>query len=386
MLRLLLATILVAVFGCFAEEPSSPSKESAAMTPTAPPKAVRVVRDQETVLLEGVEPFLLNTHKATPIACFTVVMRAVGEDVTYPWLMGVSGQAFRFQLSKGFAPQSNGWCGSSPHPNCGYETAKYAIATLPYEPADYVCAEKGADVAAARAAVVASIDAGIPAIASSEESSVIVGYSQNGTVLLRRQTWDDGSKPPEKWKGTPWGFHVFKPRAAKPDRTALVKESLARAVEVATLAESGVKADKPNSGYDAGLPALRRWVKELRNDETWNPLPEASVKRVAQFNAWIYEGLCDARASAAIYLKEIASQFPEPQRAHLLAAAELYQQETKTLVDTCPVDVAPYPWMLKNGKKWDNAMRHHQADLLEQAISFEERAIAELKAASAKTE
>jgi hypothetical protein len=245
-----------------------------------------------------------------------------------------------------------------------------------------MCMDKNADVAAARAAVVASIDAGVPAIAGSEESSVLVGYSQNGTVLLRRQTWDDCSKAPSKWKGTPWGFQVFKPRAMKPDRAALVKESLARAVEIATLTESGVKPDKPNSGYDTGLPALRRWAKELRNDETWNPLPESSVKRVCQFNAWIYEGLCDARSSAATYLKEIAPQLPEPQRAHALAAAELYATVFKTLADKCPVDVAPYPPMLKDGRKWDNAMRHHQADLLEQAIPLEERAITELKAAS----
>jgi hypothetical protein len=314
-----------------------------------------------------------------------IAMRAAGEDVTYPWLMGVSGHAFRFQLSKGFAPQSDGWCGSSPHPNCGYNTCQYALAALPYESVDYPCNQKSeADIAAARAAVVASIDEGMPAIAASEESSLILGYREGGAILLRRQTWEDDKQPAGEWKDTPWGFQLFKPRAVKPDRAVLVRESLGRAVEIATLTESGVTAGKPNSGYDAGLPAMRRWVKELRDDATWNALDETSNRRVCQFNSWIYGGLCDARAAASAYLNHVAPQFPEPQRGHIAAAARLYGQVGKTLMDTCPGDVAPMPWMLKDGRTWNNAMRHHQADLLEKAIGYEEQGIAELSAAVKK--
>jgi hypothetical protein len=316
---------------------------------------------------------------STPLACYAVAMQTIGEDVTYPWLMGVSGHAFRFQLSKGFDPTKGGWCGSSPHANCGYNTNKVAMAALPYEVVDLPCDKKdSAAVAKARAAVVASIDAGVPALAVSEELMLIVGYQDGGAVLLRRGA--EEAKPKE-WKGTTWLFSVLKLRSKAPDRAKLARESLARAVEIASLTESGVAPDHPTGGYAAGLPAIARRAKELRDDAVWARLHEKDLRRVQGFNAWVFYSLVDARATAAEYLKAMAPSFDEPQRAHVARAAELYAQVLKALTEKCPTDVAPQPYMLKPGQTWDNALRHQQADELDQAAAIKKQAIEALRLA-----
>jgi hypothetical protein len=331
--------------------------------------AAKVHRDGNRVWLESIDKFL-PYQQNTVINCYATAMRALGEDCTYEYLMGVSGAAFRFQLSQGQ------WCGSSPHAYCGFNCGKVAADALPYEIVS--CGLDDANTAGrSRAAVVASIDAGVPAVASSEESALVVGYADGGAVLLRRTVWGDSNRPPEAWKGNPWGFGVFRPRpaSARPDRKQLVRKSLRQAVEIATAIRFGGGGDEKSVTYDAGTLAMLRWVQELRMDDAAFARLDPNLYS-QQMNAWIYHGLCDARGAAAGYLKAVAGDLAGQQKAHVLKAAELYGQVYAALSEKCPLEVAPYPGP---GVKWDAASRAVQARLLEKAIPLEEKAIRELQ-------
>ena len=338
-------------------------------------RPVMVRRDGCRVWLDGVPAFVAD-QVSTPIACLSVAMRSLGADCTYPWLMGVSGHAFRFQLSKGFRPEADGWCGSSPHAACGHNTYRHAVEALPYRVVPLPCHAQPADtVAAARARVTASIDAGIPAVAASEEDTLIVGYVCNGDALLRRGPFDAPSQAPQEWTDAPWGFSVLDPRPAAPDRSELVRESLSRAAEIAWLTETGAESGRPGSGYDAGLPALDRWASELRADAAFGALDAEALRRVQQFNAWIFHSLCDARQAAAAYLPVAAPLAPEASRPHVEQAGMLYGEVARALTATCPATVAPYPGMMAPGETWSQALRHQQANTLRRAIAYEEPAM-----------
>jgi len=354
------------------------------MSATTQAARLQVTREGTKVMLTGLTAYPGDARTSTPIATLAVLMKALGEPQTYPYLMGVSGQAFRFQLSKGFDGKFDGWCGSSPHANCGHNTQRIAESAIPYDIKGLECFKKSPEeIAAVRRSVVASLDAGIPVISASEECSIIIGYDEAGAVLFGIGPFDKPGSKLNPWRGTPWGFLVLSPREKRPDRAAFIRESISRATTIAKLTESGVDPAKPNSGYDAGLPAMKRWSRELLDDARFTALDEKQLRKVCQFNAWIYEGLVDGRRCAALYLQEIAPELPAA-REHLLQAAALYEKEYKLLNADCCTNIAPYPFMLKPGETWTEQQRHKQGELLKEAVAIEEQAIAALEQAAAK--
>jgi hypothetical protein len=350
---------------------TQPSTGSTSMSTTASSQATQsrparaaLKRTADLVYLEPIDPMPIYQQN-TVMACLSAGLRAMGEDCTYAYAMGVSGAAFRFQLSQG------GWCGSSPHACCGFDCYKIATDALGYEIASYLTKpddEEGQTKAFA--AIKASIDAGVPVIGGSEEAFLVVGYKHGGRMQLRCSPLKQEGKPHESDK-VPWGFDILKAQAHRPDRAAVVQAALKRGVEIATASEL--------AKYDAGIPAMKRWIGELRlSEEEFGKLDPKNYQQT--MNAWIYCGLCDARAAAFSFLREVAPTLPEGQRAAVLKAAELYEKVHNTLAgEMCPLEITPYPD--KSGPNWTAKHRARQADLLEKAIPLEQAAIEALKAA-----
>ena len=86
-----------------------------------------VHREGDRVWLEGVKGWHPGDKESSVHAAQEAIMQAVGEDVTYDYLLGVSGLAFRMQVSK------NGLCPSSPHSCCGYGCHSRSVAALPWK-------------------------------------------------------------------------------------------------------------------------------------------------------------------------------------------------------------------------------------------------------------
>ena len=126
------------------------------------------------------------------IAVLTVILRTQGKQVTYDQLMGVSGAAFRLHFWE------QDWCPSSVNLLVGFDHAAPALRAVGFTGHRYTCSSKDVEaVARIRAAVVESINRGIPVIGESLEGSgrlaVIAGYAEDGKTFLCR-LWDEVSE------------------------------------------------------------------------------------------------------------------------------------------------------------------------------------------------
>lgn len=331
---------------------------------------VRVFREDDRAVIEGVEGWGFAERGSSVHAAQEAVMRAIGEDVSYGRLVGVSGLAFRMQVSK------EGLCPSSPHSFCGFRCVARSTSALPWEVRIFEVKPDDLErVEEVRRAVVASIDRGVPVQYGSEEDGVIVGYQRGGQEWICLHPMHDAGKRAfieTKW---PWGIAVFtEPKREMPSRRELALGALKQAVEMANAEEAenyyvGFKAwDK----YIGKIEALEKADDEARNDAMLG-------------NSWIYECLARYRGIAAEYLRAVAHEFEPEAAAHLRKAGELYERMSNEVLqgDKSLWDIAPQRWTLKEGETWTSEMRQEQIGRLKTALTLEHQAIKEIEKALA---
>ena len=331
----------------------------------------KIQREGDRVWLEGVSCWSSGAKESSIHAAEDAVMRAVGEDIAYDYLVGVSGLAFRMQLSK------DGMCPSSPHSFLGHQCVARSVEALPWKLRIFeVKPEEKEKVSEARRAVVESINRGVPVQYGNEEDGLIVGYQKGGEEWICLHPWrDEGRKTfvETKW---PWGIAVFTERKAKAlSRRELAPAALQQAVEMAREDESGV--------YFVGFKAWEEYIRRLKS---LDGADEKTRQAAMQGNAWIYECLAQYRSSAAKYLRLIAGDFDARAAGHLKQAADHYDKmANEVLRDEAQsvVTIAPYPAMLKTGDAWTAAMRKEEVRRLEAALLLERQAIAEIEKALA---
>jgi hypothetical protein len=328
-----------------------------------------VHREGDRVWLEGVSGWFIGDRESSVHAAQAAVMDAVGEDVAYEYLVGVSGLAFRMQVSQ------EGLCPSSPHSCCGYQCVARSTQALPWKLQVYEARpEDTPQVAQARRAIVESIERGVPVQYGSEEDGLIVGYQKDGEEWICLHPMRDGGTKPFVETAWPWGIAVFTERKSElPARRELALGALEQAVEMAGTPEA--------EGYDVGFRAWETYVERLRT------LQEADDQTRAgsmMGNSWIYECLGQYRGAAAQYLHDVAAEFAPQAAGHLLQAARLYERMSHEVLsdgEHCLLTVAPMPWSLKEGEAWTNEMRQEQIDRLEAALPLERAAIGEIEQA-----
>jgi hypothetical protein len=333
------------------------------------PSKIKIHKEGDKVWLEGVKVLSMGERESSVQGAQTSIMQALGEKVDYDYLVGVSGLAFRMQVSK------EGLCPSSPNPYCGYICAARSIEALPWKTENVILMDpKPEEIAAHKKRVVDSIDKGIPVKYGWEEDGVIIGYQKNGDewICLHPMT-DKGAKPFVN-KDIKGGFNFYPERKTKmPARKDMAIESLRQAIEMSTKPEA--------EGYYLGLNAWDLYMQKIKD------LDQADAKVVADSmmgNAWIYECIVSYRKSAAKYLKMIGKDLPAKSKEHLNLAAKLYEKmASQVLTDKkhCCLDVAPYAWSLKKDEKWTTEMRQEELKRLEKALVLEKSALSEISAA-----
>jgi len=147
--------------------------------PMAASKA-KIIRDGDKVYIDGFQKDAYHMRNSI-IATTAAAMSAIGEDASYEYLMGVSGQAFRTQFH-----QTDG-CPSSACAPCGYNTMNVALGAMGYDVTWYLTEKDRGSQELARAAVVRAVDAGRPALLASDETGLLVGYAKGGQELLCRE-------------------------------------------------------------------------------------------------------------------------------------------------------------------------------------------------------
>ncbi len=320
--------------------------------------------------IEGVERLQWgNGRENTFMASLAAALHAMGDDVTYDYLMGVSGAAFRLHFHQ---PE---WCRSSPDAGCGFDCTETAHKALGYA-AHGISSSKDnpEEVKQVRAAVVESINQGRAVLAIDlcvvPDWGLIVGYEDGGKQFLCRTYYEksDEYSPAEKW---PWIVIIIGEKGKAPDR----KQSLMRSLELAMKLANTEKFGK----YASGFAAYEVWARDLLNDSRFAKLTEKQLRDDCHTNAWCYHSLVDARAAAVRYLHSIAGDFDEQATGHILQAADLYEQLLENLRDGSKY--APFPQQMKEGEKWTQEMRHAEAGVLKEALGVEKQAVDELKAA-----
>jgi hypothetical protein len=300
-------------------------------------------------------------------------MTAMGEHVSYPYLMGVSAAAFRLQVMR---PQC---CASSPHAQIGHNCTDPAMAALGYPLTWMDTRDAAGDRDTATEALVASIDAGRPALLSSEECGLIVGYVDDGEQFLVRPysaeftQQKEGYVPMATW---PWEVGIIGPKAAPPPRRESVIGSLRTAVAL---------ANTPNVGdYACGFAAFEAWAEQLMDDARYVGLDRDTWFNFALGNGFTYGCLSDARMAAGRYLRSIIPDFDGEAATLLTRAAEMYENIYNHMWierDDLPKPWWLLPWDLKEPENWTNDMRHAQARVLGELLVMEQQAIAEIERA-----
>jgi len=184
---------------------------------------------------------------------------------------------------------------------------------------------------------------------------------------------DRGQKPfiATQW---PWGVTVFTQRKPQmPARHELAVGALQQAVTMAKAGEA--------EAYDIGFKAWESCIERLKAMDTAD---DRTRSEALLGNSWIYECLASYRASAAVYLRQIANEFETQVAAHLSRAADFYERISGTVLrdEGHPTtSIAPYPGGPEDGKLWTNEARHEQVRRLEAPLPLEHEAIGEIEMA-----
>ncbi|MCG3179388.1 MAG: hypothetical protein BIFFINMI_01723 [Phycisphaerae bacterium] len=307
----------------------------------------------------------------TFIAALTLAMRAVGEEIGYVEMMGLSGAAFRLHFHE------PNWCPSSPDATCGFNCSVPALKAMGYEFEDRFGPSENPDlVRKTRADIVRSIDHGLPVpaidLVKVPDWGLIVGYADRGATLLVRDYHADGDgyTVAAKW---PWSVLLIKSKGRAPDR----RESVIRSLRLAAGLAKTVSFDKYTSGFDA----FEHWIAQLNKPELFKGLDEEALATPRQANGWIYHSLIHARRTAAQYLRDAAPMFSEQAAPLLLEAAEHYGQLADRLEATW--DHVPRPWLGKAAHPWTPEDRAAQAAALTDALALEHMAVRAIEKALA---
>ncbi len=327
----------------------------------------KLKHEGDRVWIPGIEIWTTSEMPNSVMAAHAMAMRIMGEDISYAYLMGTSGSAFRLQLHKE-------WCPSSPHSFCGFETVRGAMAALPYKVQAYeVKKDDVENVKKTRQAVMDSLDKGWPCVYGSEEDGLILGYQKDGQEWLCNHPYKAGVRQPKAYfieKDWPWGVGIYtEKKDPPPDRREYAIQTLKLAIKLANTDKAG--------DYFCGYKAWETWINRLRDDELFAKADEESLRTMTHGNAWIYENLIDARKCAAEYLNDIGREFDDA-ADHVSKAAELYAQVEQKL--RAGWKNAPYPQPYGD-KPWSRKMRLAEADVLEECLALEKQAIGKIEKA-----
>ena len=297
---------------------------------------------------------------------FAAILRAMGMDMPYERLMGISGQAFRIQVAH------EAFCPSAACSGPGFNTEDTAAQATgcPITWWNVEHADAPPDLDALGRAIAESIDRGIPALYCNEETSPIVGYRDSGKTLILRDYFkcnvpDSGYT---KAKKPAWVIGIVHPRPAPPDYAKTVVDSLRLAPRLARTESFGT--------YHSGFRAWEVWIDRLRDGFTEGR--EIEFPEILG-NWYPYASLVNARHAGSLYLNDVARLFPGDAENHLRKAAALFNRLQESL--HARFDAVPAPWELNETNPWTQAKRDTQAVTMESALDLERQAFSEIDTA-----
>ncbi|MEO2002724.1 MAG: hypothetical protein ABGY41_01330, partial [Candidatus Poribacteria bacterium] len=170
----------------------------------------------------------------------------------------------------------------------------------------------------------------------------------------------------------PWVVEFIGEKTRQPS----VRENVVRALQVAV-----ELADTPRFGqYASGFAAYDAWIGDLEDEQRYADSDAELMTSMTHVNAWCYDSLTDARASATRFLRTAAELMPDAAADIEKIAAE-YDAVLAVLREGRS-DIV-YPWDLKDGATWTTEMRAAAASHLRDAKARETKAVDAIRQALA---
>ncbi len=296
----------------------------------------KIVETDDHVFIENIPRLQWGRNmENTFIKSLQLTFNVLGEDVSYEYLMGISGAAFRFH----FHPD---WCPSSPDATVGFDTSKVTFDSLGY---DYECITRYTNEKSNNKniyqKIVSSINKKIPVIAidlkECPDWGIITGYLKNKPGLLCR-TYYDESEDYSLAQKVPWTFYFIRNKKDRKSEDEILIDSIKLAVSLA-------KTDEFER-YKNGFAAFEYWIEALKDQTNFDTKKEYMGKM--QPNAWIYRSLLDSRLAGKNYLIEVKDKIP---LENLSLIIHNYDKIVQILRST--TRYVPFPWELKKDMGMD---------------------------------
>ena len=227
-------------------------------------------REDGRVYLPGVRKVSWDTGEMCEFASsFVSAMQYLGEDLSYPFVMGTSGVAFRFSIATGEWEFGNySILNFSPDP---YEPVRRAFST-----AGYACTILTPGTYQEDAARIKdSLDRGVPVLAfrvvGPSDCVILTGYDEDGEVLLGWSTYqdipDDHNIPHDHtgyfrkpgWHTNLLGYILIGKKQARPPLRQVYLDALQWGVSLMRIPQVGKNA--------AGLNGLQVWAGEMVDEQ-----------------------------------------------------------------------------------------------------------------------
>lgn len=328
-------------------------------------------------ILEGIGDLDIGDGECMFAGSLAACMKHMGEEVTYDHVMGVSGGAFRLL----WHPY---WCASNSDVLLlGAEPARRAFDALGYGYEfllDYGHTDPANSREAFRRKVVDSIGKDRPVIAVGVVGpplcGVVAGYEDDGNILVGRSYFYDGSAGYYRkadWYEGCHGLILIGEKHDPPPRRDVLRDALRWALSL---------AHRPKrEGRVSGLAAYSAWADALNRDEEF-PSEEMDILtfQCHVSTSVTLTGLCDARRSAAGFLRTMAdvdNACADPVRA----AADAYQKEAHLLEDA--IKLAPFSWATEGRRlaTADLSLRRKLGAMIMDARELDLQAVSQLESA-----
>lgn len=272
-----------------------------------------VKTEGDKTYIEGVRRISWDTGEMCEFASALVsAMLCLGEDISYDYVMGTSGVAFRFTLNP-----SEWDFGNYSIRNISAdadEPIRRAIAATGYV---YTLREKTTWQKDA-AKIIASINQGIPVpaynVVGPSDYCIITGYDEKGEVLLGWSTYQDipqdhniphdvtGYFRKPGWHDKLGGYILLGGKQERPPLRALYLDALKWAVHLMRTPKLGDKA--------TGLEGLRVWAEEM-TQEKYFPAEDEGTLGWRYVSAAVNMTMLHDHCTAEAFLRQVIEDVPD---------------------------------------------------------------------------
>ncbi len=319
------------------------------------------------------------TRQDSFMACMVEILRCSGRDVDYARVMGLCAQAFKLTMAPNLHPAlAQGHVGIAAFAQDGsplifgddgspmnFHANAMRVFGIEWSHIDVNPEENPDWRDDLMAAVVESVDRGVPIYYMDGEWGLIVGYREDVGAFICKSY--DGAEPgykemdrPQGVIGDVWWANVASPTGEPVDRDQAVLESLRSAVILAHT-ESFQDGD-----VASGSASYELWISVL---EDWQD------DGAQQGNGFHYSQLMTSREAAADYLRGVADDMDGEAAEHLHSAADRYRAIFERMWEgqDCVV------WW----DGWTAEDRAAEAEILRECLAYEREAVAEIEKALA---